>query len=148
MVPLNTPLQNGQTVEITTVKEGGPSRDWLNAELGYLASHRAPRQGARLVQRPGLHETVARGREAVEKLLQREGKTAIKLEDLATQLGFKSADALFEVVGKDEFSLRTSKPCCGRRSRCWRRRLSAAEEVRAMATQTPRAACWWWASIR
>ena len=52
------------------------------------------------------HETVARGREAVEKLLQREGKTAIKLEDLASQLGFKSADALFEVVGKDEFSLR------------------------------------------
>ena len=47
-----------------------------------------------------------RGREAVEKLLQREGKTAMKLDDLATQLGFKSADALFEVVGKDEFSLR------------------------------------------
>jgi GTP pyrophosphokinase len=41
MVPLNTPLQNGQTVEITTAKEGGPSRDWLNAELGFLASHRA-----------------------------------------------------------------------------------------------------------
>ena len=53
-----------------------------------------------------MHETVARGREAVEKLLQREGKTAIKLEDLASQLGFKSAEALFEVVGKDEFSLR------------------------------------------
>src|SRR3989344_1581905 len=33
MVPLNTPLQNGQTVEISTVKEGRPSRDWLNAEL-------------------------------------------------------------------------------------------------------------------
>jgi GTP pyrophosphokinase len=49
---------------------------------------------------------VARGREAVEKLLQREGKTAVKLEDLAAQLGFNSADALFEVVGKDEFSLR------------------------------------------
>jgi GTP pyrophosphokinase len=41
MVPLNTPLQNGQTVEVTTVKEGGPSRDWLNPELGFLASHRA-----------------------------------------------------------------------------------------------------------
>ncbi|RYE59146.1 MAG: bifunctional (p)ppGpp synthetase/guanosine-3',5'-bis(diphosphate) 3'-pyrophosphohydrolase, partial [Hyphomicrobiales bacterium] len=50
--------------------------------------------------------TVARGREAVEKVLQREGKTAIKLDDLASQLGFKAADDLFEVVGKDEFSLR------------------------------------------
>jgi GTP pyrophosphokinase len=51
-------------------------------------------------------ETIAKGREAVEKLLQREGKTAMKLDDLANQLGFNSADALFEVVGKDEFSLR------------------------------------------
>jgi GTP pyrophosphokinase len=42
----------------------------------------------------------------VEKLLQREGKTATKLEDLAGQLGFKSADDLFAVVGKDEYSLR------------------------------------------
>ncbi len=41
MVPLNTPLQNGQTVEIITVKEGRPSRDWLNPDLGYLTSDRA-----------------------------------------------------------------------------------------------------------
>ncbi|HEY8907423.1 MAG TPA: HD domain-containing protein, partial [Rhodoferax sp.] len=40
MVPLNTPLKNGQTVEVTAAKEGGPSRDWLNPELGYLVSHR------------------------------------------------------------------------------------------------------------
>jgi len=53
-----------------------------------------------------LDQTVAKGREAVEKLLQREGKTALKLDDLAGQLGFHSADDLFEVVGKDEFSLR------------------------------------------
>ena len=106
MVPLNTPLQNGQTVEITTVKEGGPSRDWLNADLGYLTSHRARAKARAWFNALAQHETVARGREAVEKLLQREGKTAMRLEDLASQLGFKSADALFEVVGKDEFSLR------------------------------------------
>lgn len=52
------------------------------------------------------HESIAKGREAVEKILQREGKTAIKLEDLASDLGFKSAEALFEIVGKDEYSLR------------------------------------------
>ena len=107
MVPLNTPLQSGQTVEITTVKEGRPSRDWLNAELGYLTSHRARAKVRAWFNAQATHETVARGREAVEKLLQREGKTAIKLDDLAVQLGFKSAEALFEVVGKDEFSLRT-----------------------------------------
>lgn len=41
MVPLDTPLKNGQTVEIIAVKTGGPSRDWLMADRGYLASHRA-----------------------------------------------------------------------------------------------------------
>ena len=107
MVSLNTPLQNGQTVEITAAREGGPSRDWLNADLGYLVSHRARAKVRAWFNAQLTHETMARGREAVEKLLQREGKTAIKLEDLAVQLGFKSAEALFEVVGKDEFSLRT-----------------------------------------
>ena len=106
MVPLNTPLQNGQTVEVIAAKEGGPSRDWLNAELGYLASHRARAKVRAWFNAQVTHETVARGREAVEKVLQREGKTSTKLEDLASQLGFKSADHLFEVVGKDEFSLR------------------------------------------
>jgi GTP pyrophosphokinase len=106
MVPLNTPLQNGQTVEITAAKEGGPSRDWLNADLGFLASHRAKAKVRAWFNEQIKHETIARGREAVEKLLQREGKTATKLEDLAGQLGFKSADDLFAVVGKDEYSLR------------------------------------------
>ena len=106
MVPLNTPLKNGQTVEITAVKEGGPSRDWLNTELGFLASSRAKSKVRPWFNAQAMQETAARGREAVEKLLQREGKTAIKLDDLASQLGFKSAEALFEVVGKDEFSLR------------------------------------------
>ncbi|MFZ3119238.1 MAG: bifunctional (p)ppGpp synthetase/guanosine-3',5'-bis(diphosphate) 3'-pyrophosphohydrolase [Variovorax sp.] len=106
MVPLNTPLQNGQTVEIIAAKEGGPSRDWLNAELGYLASHRARAKVRAWFNAQITHETIAKGREAVEKLLQREGKTSTRLEDLASQLGFKSADHLFEVVGKDEFSLR------------------------------------------
>jgi GTP pyrophosphokinase len=107
MVPLNTPLQNGQTVEVITVKEGGPSRDWLNPELGFLSSPRAKSKVRAWFNGLAMQQTVARGREAVEKLLQREGKTAIKLDDLASQLGFKNAEDLFEVVGKDELSLRT-----------------------------------------
>jgi GTP pyrophosphokinase len=106
MVPLNTPLKNGQTVEVTVAKEGGPSRDWLNPELGFLVSPRARSKVRAWFNALAMGETVAKGREAVEKLLQREGKTAIKLEDLASQLGFNSAEELFEVVGKDEFSLR------------------------------------------
>jgi GTP pyrophosphokinase len=106
MVPLSTALKNGQMVEITAVKEGGPSRDWLNSDLGFLASHRGRSKVRAWFNALAIGETVAKGREAVEKLLQREGKTATKLEDLAAQLGFNSADDLFEVVGKDEFSLR------------------------------------------
>ncbi|HEX7889817.1 MAG TPA: bifunctional (p)ppGpp synthetase/guanosine-3',5'-bis(diphosphate) 3'-pyrophosphohydrolase [Ramlibacter sp.] len=106
MVPLNTHLANGQTVEIVAAREGGPSRDWLNPELGFLASQRGRAKVRAWFNEQLRHETVARGRELVERLLQREGKTAIKLEDLASQLGFKSAEDLFAVVGKDEFSLR------------------------------------------
>ncbi len=106
MVPLNTPLANGQTVEVTATKEGGPSRDWLNPELGYLVSHRARAKVRAWFNAQISQENVAKGREAVEKLLQRLGRTAIRLEELASQLGFKSAEGLFEVVGKDEYSLR------------------------------------------
>lgn len=106
MVPLNTPLANGQTVEIVTVKEGGPSRDWLNDNLHFLASHRAKAKVRAWFNEQLRHETEGRGRDLVERLLQREGRTAIKLDDLAGQLGFKSAEDLFFVVGKDEFSLR------------------------------------------
>ncbi|MFO1180618.1 RelA/SpoT family protein [Ottowia sp.] len=107
MVPLNTPLANGQTVAITAAKEGGPSRDWLNAELGYLASARAKAKVRAWFNAQHARETIARGREMVEKLLQREGRTAVALDQLAASLGFKTPDALFETVGKDELSLRS-----------------------------------------
>ena len=107
MVPLTTPLKNGQTVEVVTAKEGGPSRDWLNPELGFLVGQRARAKVRAWFNALQMDETIAKGREAVEKLLQREGKTAFKLDDLAAQLGFGKADELFEVVGKDEFSLRS-----------------------------------------
>lgn len=106
MVPLSTPLANGQTVEITAIKEGGPSRDWLNPELAFLASPRARAKVRAWFNAQVSAETIAKGREAVEKSLQRLGRTAMRLDELASQLGFKSADGLFEVVGKDEYSLR------------------------------------------
>lgn len=41
MVPLETALQNGQTVEIIAVKHGGPSRDWISPDKNYVRSQRA-----------------------------------------------------------------------------------------------------------
>jgi len=102
MMPLNKPLASGQTVEIVAAREGGPSLDWLNPELGYIASPRSRAKVRAWFNAQAQGETIARGREAVERLLQREGRTAVKLDALAEQLGFKGADALFEVVGKDE----------------------------------------------
>jgi GTP pyrophosphokinase len=106
LVPLTTRLANGQTVEVTVAREGGPSRDWLNAELGYLHSPRARAKVRAWFNALAAQETIGRGREAVERWLQREGRTAIKLEELASRLGFADADRLFEAVGKDEYSLR------------------------------------------
>ena len=106
MVPLNTRLRSGQTVDLIAAKEGGPSLDWLNAELGFLQASRSKAKVRAWFNALAQSQTIAKGRDIVEKLLQREGKTALKLEDLAAQLGFRTADALFEVVGKDEFSLR------------------------------------------
>ena len=106
LVSLNTALQNGQTVEVVAAKEGGPSRDWLNPEAGYLVSQRSRTKVRAWFNALAPQEHIARGRDWVEKLLQREGKTALKLDDLAQSLGFDHAADLFEVVGKDELSLR------------------------------------------
>lgn len=106
LVPLNTPLQNGQTVEVSSVKEGGPSMDWLNPQLGFLQSQRARSKVRAWFNAQAQAQTINRGREAVEKVLQREGKSALRLDELAGALGFAGANALFESVGKEEFSLR------------------------------------------
>ncbi len=106
MVPLNTPLRNGQTVEIVTVKEGGPSRDWLNPQLGYLHSPRARQKVRAWFNAIESEEVIASGRAMVEKTLQREGRTSVNLDQLAAKLGFKTTDDLFSSVGKEEFSLR------------------------------------------
>jgi GTP pyrophosphokinase len=106
MVPLNTPLQSAQTVEILAAKEGGPSLDWLNSELGFLNGQRSKAKVRAWFNALQQAATIAKGRDLVERLLQREGKTAVKHDDLAARLGFKGAEALFEVVGKDEYSLR------------------------------------------
>jgi GTP pyrophosphokinase len=107
MVPLNTPLKNGQTVEIIAARGAtapGPSRDWLGP--GYVASSRTRAKVRAWFNAIVQQETLAQGRSQVEKTLQREGKTAVNLEDLAHRLGFAKVDDLFLAVGKEEFSLR------------------------------------------
>jgi GTP pyrophosphokinase len=107
LLPLNRPLANGQTVEIIAAKTGGPSRDWLNAELGYLASARSRQKVRHWFNLLELEQSVATGRAVVERELQRLGRTAVKLDDLARRLGFGSVDELSVAASKEEFSLRS-----------------------------------------
>ena len=53
-----------------------------------------------------LQQRITHGQTLVEKELQRLGKTAVNLEQLAQQLGFARADDLYVAAAKEEFSLR------------------------------------------
>src|SRR5690606_36602385 len=99
-------LHTGQIVEIIAAKSGGPSRDWLNPQLGFLASPRARSKVRAWFNAIELQQRIAQGQALVEKELQRLGKTAVNMEQLAQQLEFARADDLYVAVAKEEFSLR------------------------------------------
>ena len=102
MVPLDYVLRNGQRVEIIAAKQGGPSRDWLNADLGYVQSHRARAKVLRWFKAQQHDETVAQGRAMVERELARLGQTALKLDTVAARAGFAKTDDLFAAFARDE----------------------------------------------
>jgi GTP pyrophosphokinase len=106
MVPLNHALANGQRVEILTVKQGGPSRDWLNPDLGYVASHRARAKVRQWFKQQQHDETVAQGRALVERELARAGATAVNLEAVAAKAGYAKLDEFFAAATRDELNLR------------------------------------------
>jgi GTP pyrophosphokinase len=111
MVPLNTVLKNGQTVEIITAKgeavamgTAGPSRDWLSD--GYTSSPRTRSKIRAWFNAIEQAQTLIHGRALLEKTLQREGKTAVNLDDLAHRLGFAKLEDLLLAVGNERMSLR------------------------------------------
>src|SRR5688500_12259969 len=106
MVTLDTPLASGQRVEIVAAKSGGPSRDWLNAERGFVRSHRARQKIRQWFNTQALQETVAAGRAQLEKELRRRGALQANLEELAGKLGFRQPEELFAALSKDEVNLR------------------------------------------
>jgi GTP pyrophosphokinase len=106
MVPLHYTLKNGQQVEIVTAKQGGPSRDWLNPDLGYVHSHRARAKVRQWFKAQQLDQTIAQGRALVERELARMGQTALKLDALAAKAGFAKAEDFFAAFGRDEINSR------------------------------------------
>ena len=102
MVPLNRPLQNGQQVEILAAKQGGPSRDWLNPQLGYLKSQSARAKVRQWFNRQNYEAEVAQGRALLEKEQQRHGKTALNLDKLAGEFGFSATNDFLADIGRGE----------------------------------------------
>ncbi len=106
MAPLNTPLKNGQRVEVVAARSGGPSRDWLNPQQGYLASSRARSKVKQWFAAQDEAELLAQGRNLVTRELQRQGQSQANLDELAAKLGLKSAEALFLAAARGEVGMR------------------------------------------
>ena len=102
MVPLNTPLANGQQVEVITVKQGGPSRDWLNPQLGFLKSPGARGKVRQWFNRLNLEADMAQGRTVLEKELQRRGLSKTNLDQLAADMGYERLGDLLCGLGRGE----------------------------------------------
>ena len=104
IVPLNTRLANAQRVEILAAKQGGPSRDWLNPQLGFLMSPRAQAKVRIWFRQEYFEVDVAHGRQTMEKELSRAGATAIALDKVAAALGHKVLDECLASIGRNEIS--------------------------------------------
>ncbi len=107
LVPLYQELKTGDQVEILTAKRGGPSRDWLNANLGLVRTQRARSKIRVWFKKQEDEQNLAQGRDTLERELQRLGISEINFEKLARELGFKTPDDMFVAIGTGDLS--TSK---------------------------------------
>jgi len=106
IVPLNYKLQNGQRVEIMTVKQGGPSRDWINPTLGFLQSPRIRAKVRAWFKSQNLDESIAQGRTQLDRELHRLGVTAINQEKLAQRLRYNKLEDFLAAIGRNEITQR------------------------------------------
>jgi GTP pyrophosphokinase len=105
IVPLNYELKNGDQVLILTKKREGPSRDWLNPDLGYVKTSRARQKIRQWLKRRERVENITRGREILEKELKRLGLEQESYEGIAELLGFKKVDDLLASLGYGDTSI-------------------------------------------
>lgn len=106
LVPLNYSLRNGDVVEIITSKKGkGPSRDWLNLDLGYVQTSHAREKIRQWFKRQNRQENIEHGREMLEKELKRLGLQDIGRDNLAKQFKYDSVDDFLAAIGYGDVSL-------------------------------------------
>ena len=93
LVPLDYKLHNGDQVSIITASRGGPSRDWLNPDLEFVATQRARSKSRTWLRRQNRDENILRGRQALDKELRR----------LSADLSFETVSKLFRYEELDDF---------------------------------------------
>ncbi len=105
LVPLYQDLKTGDQVEILTAKRGGPSRDWLNPNLGLVKTQRARSKIKAWFKKQEDEQNLAQGRATLERELQRLGITSTNYEKFARELGFKIPDEMFIALGTGDLSV-------------------------------------------
>ncbi len=104
IVSLNTKLQNGERVEILTTKIGSPSRDWLNATLGFLQTPSARAKVRHWFKYQHFEENVAQGRAKLDRELHRAGVGAINQEKIAQKLQYQKLEDFLAAIGRGDVS--------------------------------------------
>ena len=103
--PLDTALKNGDLVEIVTSKDGGPSRDWINPELGFVRSSRARSKIRSWFSAQDRDESISHGRTELDRLLHKMGSDAPTIGRIVEGLNFSSSDDLFLQVHRGDVTL-------------------------------------------
>jgi GTP pyrophosphokinase len=107
LVPLNHQLQNGDVVEILTGKSSrGPSRDWLNPNLGYIKTSQAREKIRQWFKRQERQENIEKGSEMLDRELHRLGLALSECqEELLRQFHQDSWDDFLAALGYGGISL-------------------------------------------
>lgn len=99
LVSLDYMLETGNQVEVLTAKRGGPSRDWLNPNLGLVRTSRARAKIKQWFKRQDRESNLTQGRVVLEKEFKRLGLKNIELADYLTDLNVKSIEDLYVAIG-------------------------------------------------
>ena len=99
IVPLTTPLQMGDRIDIITGKHPQPSRDWLNSHLGYVTTPRARSKILTWFKAQDFDSHVTSGKILVERELKRLHLTELSQEDLARAFNFASLSDWYAALG-------------------------------------------------
>jgi GTP pyrophosphokinase len=99
LVSLDYQLGSGDQVEILTAKRGGPSRDWLNPYMGFVATSRARGKIRHWFRRLGREEIINEGRSQLDRELKRLGLEDLDREQLAVLFNFDDVDSFLIAIG-------------------------------------------------